>query len=106
MKKDIHPKYYDDCVVTCTCGNTFVTGSTLPQIKVEVCAACHPFFTGEVKYVDAKGRIERFIEKQAKGKLYIKKHKGKKAKPAKQTTRKAKSTPPVLATKKPETKSA
>lgn len=75
MKAKIHPKYYDNCQVTCACGNTFTTGSTLPEIRVEVCAACHPFFTGEVKYVDTLGRVERFKQSQAAsaGKTYLKK---------------------------------
>lgn len=75
MKPNIHPKYYDNCKVTCACGNTFITGSTLPEIKVEICSACHPFFTGEMKYVDTLGRVERFRKKQEKtaGKKYVKK---------------------------------
>ena len=75
MKKKIHPKYYDNCKVTCACGNTFVTGSTLPEIKVEICSSCHPFFTGEVKFVDSMGRVEKFKQKQekTKGKKYVKK---------------------------------
>jgi large subunit ribosomal protein L31 len=77
MKSAIHPKYYPDCQVTCTCGNSFQTGSTLPEIKVEICSACHPFFTGQLKYVDTKGRIDRFLEKVAKGKKYQKKTKKK-----------------------------
>lgn len=63
MKINIHPAYYSDAVVTCACGNTFVTGSTKPQIKVDVCAACHPFYTGTQKFVDTVGRIERFQAK-------------------------------------------
>ena len=66
MKKKIHPKYYQKCKVSCACGNTFYTGSTLPEIKVEICSACHPFFTGEEKFVDTLGRVERFKQKQAK----------------------------------------
>lgn len=75
MKKNIHPQWYDECKVTCACGNTFVTGSTLPEIKVQICSACHPFFTGEMKYVDTLGRVERFKRKQAaaKKRKYIKK---------------------------------
>ena len=75
MKSDIHPKYYHNCKVTCACGNTFTTGSVFPEIKVEICAACHPFFTGEVKYVDTLGRVERFKQSQAAsaGKTYLKK---------------------------------
>jgi len=64
MKKGIHPKYHDDAKVTCTCGNTFTTGSTLPKIEVEICSACHPFFTGETKYLDTEGRIEKFERKR------------------------------------------
>lgn len=75
MKPAIHPQYHPDCQVTCTCGNSFITGSTLPEIKVEICSACHPFFTGQLKYVDAKGRIDRFLEKVVKGKKYQKKKK-------------------------------
>ena len=59
MKADIHPTYYAEAVVTCSCGNTFVKGATKPQIKIEICGACHPFFTGEQKIVDTEGRVER-----------------------------------------------
>lgn len=60
MKKDIHPEYYDDATVTCSCGNTFTLGSTKPALKVELCSKCHPFFTGERRIVDTAGRVERF----------------------------------------------
>jgi large subunit ribosomal protein L31 len=59
MKDGIHPKY-QDCVVTCGCGNTFNTRSTKAKIAVEVCSKCHPYFTGSVKFVDAAGRVDRF----------------------------------------------
>ncbi len=59
MKKDIHPKYVD-CVITCLCGNVIRTRSTTPKLNVEICSACHPFFTGQQKIVDTAGRIERF----------------------------------------------
>jgi len=62
MKKDIHPNYVD-CTVTCGCGNTFKTRSTKPELKVEICSACHPFFTGQQKYVDSAGRVEKFTKK-------------------------------------------
>lgn len=68
MKKDMHPKYYQAKVV-CACGNVFTVGSTLPEIKVEVCANCHSFFTGQEKLVDTAGRVERFkkiLEKKKK----------------------------------------
>ena len=59
MKTEIHPDYYPEAVVTCSCGNTFTTGATKPQIKVEICSSCHPFFTGEQRIVDSEGRVER-----------------------------------------------
>jgi large subunit ribosomal protein L31 len=64
MKADIHPKY-TEVAVTCSCGNTFVTRSTMSksQLHVEVCAACHPFYTGKQKIVDTAGRVERFRQK-------------------------------------------
>ena len=60
MKAKIHPKYYDNAKVTCLCGNTFTAGSTKPEIRVEVCGKCHPFYTGEQRIVDSLGRVERF----------------------------------------------
>ena len=59
MKTAIHPQYYQDAVVTCSCGNTFTTGSTKKDLKVEVCSNCHPFFTGEQRIVDTEGRVDR-----------------------------------------------
>ena len=59
VKPKIHPDYVE-CTVTCGCGNTFTTRSTRPQIQVEVCSQCHPFYTGKQKYVDTAGRVERF----------------------------------------------
>lgn len=64
MKKDIHPDY-GPAVVTCSCGNTFTTGATVPEIKVEICSACHPFFTGKQKIIDMAGRVEKFQKKLA-----------------------------------------
>jgi large subunit ribosomal protein L31 len=58
MKKDIHPQYYAS-TVTCSCGNTFVTGATKPTLRVEICSKCHPFYTGQQRIVDTEGRIER-----------------------------------------------
>ncbi len=60
MKEKIHPKYYPDAKVTCSCGNTFTTGSTRQTLRVELCNKCHPFFTGEQKIIDTAGRVERF----------------------------------------------
>ncbi len=60
MKEKIHPTYYTDAKVICACGNTFTTGSTQKELKVEVCSKCHPFFTGERRMMDITGRVERF----------------------------------------------
>jgi large subunit ribosomal protein L31 len=62
MKSEIHPKYVR-CVVTCGCGNSFVTRSTSTTIHVEICSACHPFYTGKQKFVDTAGRVEKFRRK-------------------------------------------
>jgi large subunit ribosomal protein L31 len=60
MKEKIHPKYYANAKVVCSCGNTFTIGSTKELLKVELCSKCHPFFTGEQRIVDTAGRVERF----------------------------------------------
>jgi large subunit ribosomal protein L31 len=65
MKAQIHPKWYPEAKVSCACGNTFVVGATVPELTVEVCSACHPFYTGQMKYVDTAGRVEAFKSKQA-----------------------------------------
>jgi len=67
MKTDIHPTWYPKATVTCACGNTFTVGSTKPTIRVEICNKCHPFFTGQLKYVDTAGQVEKFQKKQALG---------------------------------------
>ena len=66
MKDSIHPKYVET-KVTCGCGNSFMTRSTTEVLKVDICSACHPFYTGKLKYVDAAGRIEKFQKKFAGG---------------------------------------
>jgi large subunit ribosomal protein L31 len=78
MKVKIHPTYYPNAKVICACGNTFTVGSTKEEIQVEVCSACHPFFTGEAKYIDTQGRVEKFEEqrrKAAPGQIIKKKQK-------------------------------
>ncbi|HEY4280719.1 MAG TPA: 50S ribosomal protein L31 [Conexibacter sp.] len=65
MKSDIHPNYVESHV-RCTCGNTFTTRSVEPTINVEICAACHPFYTGRQKLVDTGGRVERFQRRAAR----------------------------------------
>ena len=63
MKAKIHPKYYEDAQIVCSCGNTYTTGSTQKILKVELCSKCHPFFTGEQRMVDTAGRVERFKQR-------------------------------------------
>lgn len=67
MKEGIHPKY-PKVLVTCACGNKFETHSTKSEIRLELCSACHPFFTGKQKLIDTAGRIERFNKRYGKGK--------------------------------------
>jgi len=62
MKKGIHPTYHN-CEVTCVCGNSFTTKSTVNRIKLEICSECHPFFTGKQKLLDSTGRVDRFNKK-------------------------------------------
>lgn len=63
MKAKIHPKWFSDAKVTCACGNTFTTGASVPAINVEVCSKCHPFYTGQMKFLDTTGRVEKFKQK-------------------------------------------
>jgi large subunit ribosomal protein L31 len=65
VRKDIHPKYYPEAKVVCACGNTWTTGSTVPEIHTDVCSKCHPFFTGEQRIVDTAGQVERFRRRLA-----------------------------------------
>ena len=59
MKADIHPQYYPEARVICSCGHTYTIGSTKPEVRIEICSTCHPFFTGEQRIVDTEGRVER-----------------------------------------------
>jgi large subunit ribosomal protein L31 len=63
MRKNIHPKYYPNAKVTCSCGNTWTTGSTKPEIRTDLCNVCHPFFTGEQRIVDTAGQVDRFVKR-------------------------------------------
>ena len=65
MKKDIHPKYVD-CKVTCGCGSTFTTRATVPELRIEICSSCHPFYSGKQKFVDTAGRVDKFLKKYGK----------------------------------------
>src|SRR5215470_3056592 len=77
VKEKIHPKWFTATVV-CACGNTFQTGSTVEKLHVEICSACHPFFTGKQKFVDTEGRVEKFVTKYGT----VESRKAKKAKAA------------------------
>jgi large subunit ribosomal protein L31 len=91
MKKETHPKYNDKAKVICACGNEFSVGSTIPEIQVELCSACHPFYTGKQKLVDTAGRVDKFKQRIAKQEQAAKARKGKKVKKAAQAkTKKAK----------------
>ena len=68
MKNDIHPDYVD-CKITCACGSVIDTRATKPEIHVEICSSCHPFFTGKQKFIDSEGRVERFQKKYGKTKI-------------------------------------
>ena len=63
MKKDIHPKYFPQAKVSCACGQTFTVGSTMPEIQVEICSACHPFYTGKQKLLDTAKRVDKFTKR-------------------------------------------
>ena len=66
MKKNIHPKFYPNAKVICACGNVIETGSTVSEMKVEICSACHPLYTGKKKSMDTTGRVDRFKKLTAK----------------------------------------
>lgn len=94
MKKDIHPTYYPDGKIICVCGKTYITGSTMAEIHVEVCSNCHPFYTGKQKLVDTARRVEKFQERAGKKTAAAAGHKGrtvkraaKKAKSAEKATK-------------------
>lgn len=70
MKKSIHPQWHQEARVVCACGNTFTIGSTLPQFHVEVCSKCHPFYTGEQRFIDILGRVEKFQQKTTQAQKY------------------------------------
>ena len=63
MKAKIHPKYYPEARIICACGNNYTTGSTSPELKVDICSQCHPFYTGEQRIVDTAGQVDRFMKR-------------------------------------------
>ncbi len=78
MKTAIHPTYYTDVKVTCSCGNAFTTGSTVEKIDTEICSNCHPFYTGKQKILDTTGNVDRFKKRVAAGSKSIAEKKEKK----------------------------
>ena len=100
MKKDIHPTYYEKAKVICACGNSFIAGSTKPELKVELCSACHPFYTGKQKLVDSARRVEKFQARVKAQKEMAKTHKGKRVKRAAKAKARAKKEVTVKAEKK------
>lgn len=89
MKKGVHPKYYPSAKVTCACGNTFTTGSTIEELSTELCSKCHPFFTKKQKLVDTAKRVDKFKQKLEKVVEAAKTHKGKKIKHAERAVKKS-----------------
>lgn len=90
MKKDIHPKYYPNAKVICACGKTFNVGSTQEEIHVEICSACHPFYTGKQKLLDSARRVEKFQKKTAgKAKTVVKKTEKKEKQKTQRAAKKA-----------------
>lgn len=69
MRANIHPNWYQDAKVICACGNIFTTGSTVPEIRVQICSNCHPFFTGQAKLVDTLGQVEKFTKAKEASKV-------------------------------------
>lgn len=65
MQTQIHPKWFEEAQVSCACGNKFTIGATMPEIVVDICSKCHPFYTGQMKYIDTAGRVDAFKAKQA-----------------------------------------
>jgi large subunit ribosomal protein L31 len=63
MKEAIHPKWFPEAKVTCACGNTWITGATVAEIRTDICSACHPFYTGEQRIVDTEGQVDRFTKR-------------------------------------------
>lgn len=91
MKSKIHPQYYPDAQIVCaSCRNTFISGSTKQSISVEVCYKCHPFYTGEHRFLDVKGRVDAFQKKQEAAKKYQATYAGKKQKKLEKSGREGK----------------
>lgn len=96
MKANIHPTFYNDAQVICSCGNTFTTGSTKKNITVEVCYKCHPLYTGEQRYIDSKGKVDLFEKKRQTAKKYQSKKIEKKYKKEQRSDKQLKSLKELL----------
>lgn len=83
MKSNIHPNWNHQALVTCSCGSTFTTGSMQDTLNVDICSKCHPFFTGEMKFVDRQGRVDKFMQKMQAAQVKQQELKSKKKKAAK-----------------------
>lgn len=77
MKTKIHPKYYPEATVTCACGATWTTGSTKPELRLDICSNCHPFYTGEQRIVDTEGQVDRFMKRVKAREDYVSAKKAK-----------------------------
>jgi large subunit ribosomal protein L31 len=106
MKSNTHPTWHNQAKVTCSCGNVFTTGSTLPELSVDICAACHPFYTGEMKFVDVQGRVEKFQAKLKQAESYKKQNEQKKVKKVKRQQDASRSLKDVLTDLKQEVKAS
>ena len=100
MKKNIHPQYYTDAKITCSCGATLTVGSTQKSMQIEVCSQCHPFYTGEKKTVDTTGRVDRFKKLTEKADEKKEARKSVKSKEEKRKARKAKAEQKTVVSKK------
>lgn len=89
MKAEIHPQFYPEAKLICACGNVITAGSTVPEIHVELCSKCHPFYTGKIKLIDAARRVEKFAERKQAKTDKAGKSLGKKAKSEKRAAQKA-----------------
>lgn len=88
MKAQIHPTWYPDSKITCACGNKFTVGATIPELRIEICSNCHPFYTGQMKFIDTAGRVDAFKTKLSKAsKKVISKSEKRRVKKEKQIQR-------------------
>ena len=97
MKQNIHPNWNNNATITCACGETFTAGSMVDSLQVDICSKCHPFFTGEEKFVDTQGRVDKFLKKMEAAKAKQAAKAKKKAKPVEEKAGDAKTYQQLLA---------